>query len=331
MNFLDKCSILTGITISEDDALVVVMNDGLAEERQQHAIPLLFRNNTWSVTPSEPILPWIAAGVGIITDPVQQIAIVGWGGQVLMFEKDKTYREAIQRSKNEHVSIIRSVASVDGNLYAVGMKRQAYLRKQGNNWTEIDQNVAYKGKEIAIGFNKISGFNNSEIYAVGLNGEIWRYDSNHWHEVATLTNVPLFSVCCAPDGNVYIGGKSGIFILGRHQSWEILDTDMEETIWDIHCFKNQIYIMTNKDIYMLINKNLKKIKNNLLEHKDFLCFSSSKEKLWIFGRKAITQHDGISWSALNTDLPTDINYSPTYGFFTGDVLITGSDYLDEEI
>ncbi len=327
MNFLDKCSILTGVVTLQNEIFVSIMNDGLAEERQQHAIPLFFNKEAWALISDEPVLPWLVSGIACNKSSSLTI-YVGWGGQVLVISGDKCHREAILRKDSNYVSIMRSVVAIGDVFYAVGMRRQVYKRTGESNWVEIDHGVVYLGDRIDIGFNAIDGYRNNEIYAVGSNGELWLYNNKFWQEIQTPTNVHLHSLYCAPDGYVYIGGTSGVLIRGRHDSWEIVDIDFKETIWDIHYFENKLYLITSTGIYFYLDNKIEKVQNVLLDYKRFLRFSSSKDRLWVFGEKKIVQFDGLTWSECVTVIPDDALNSSILGFFNDDVLLTGSDYLE---
>ena len=329
MNLLDKCSIITGVATLNNDIFVTVMNDGLAEQRQQHAIPLFFKNNNWSLITGEPVLPWLVAGIASIDQSSSHTVFVGWGGQVLVVEGESCHREAILRKDSRHVSIVRSVVAIDDLFYAVGMRRQVYKRIRKNNWVEIDHDVVYQGDRIDIGFNAIDGYSCTEVYAVGSNGEIWRYDNQQWHEIRTPTNVHLYSLCCADDGYVYISGNSGVLIRGRHDSWEVLEIDVKETIWGIHWFEDRLYFLTNTGVYLYVDRLIEKIQNDLLDYGGFLRFSSTKDRLWIFGHKKIVLYDGLTWNECVSDLSDDVFSASTIGFFNDDVLLSGSDYLED--
>jgi hypothetical protein len=329
MNFLDKCSILAGVATLDNAIFVTVMNDGLAEERQQHAIPLFFKNDVWSLIADEYVLPWVVAGMAISDEQSPHVVIVGWGGQVLVVNGDTCRREAIQRIDSGYVSIVRAVAAIDNDIYSVGMRRQVHKRTRKRGWEEIDNGVVYQGDKITIGFNTIHGFDSTEVYAAGLNGEIWSYNGRKWHEIQTPTNALLQSMCCASDGNVYIGGKAGVLIRGRHDLWEVLDINFEDTIWDIHCFKDKLFLLTSNGVYTYNDEVFEKIQNNFLDYEDFQCISSSKDRLWIFGRKKIVEYDGLLWREHGTVLSDDISRIQVVGFFNDDVLVSGSDYLED--
>jgi hypothetical protein len=329
MDFTDKCSILAGTVTSSNKIFITVMNDRLAEQRQQHAIPLVFNNGSWSIIDVEPVLPWLVAGIASIDRPIPCVVIVGWGGQVLIVKNHTCKREAILRKSTGYVSIVRSVASIDDSIYSTGMNRQVYKRTERNGWVEVDHDILYQGNEVGDALNAIDGFNNIEIYAAGSNGEIWYYDGEHWHKIASPTNVHMHSLCCASDGYVYIGGKLGILIKGRKDSFEILETDIGKTIWDIHYFKNKLYLLTSNGIYLHTDGAFEKIQDDILSCEDFLHFSSSNEHLWIFGSKRIIQYDGLSWSKCTLTLSADTDNAPVAGFFNDDVLLSGSDYLED--
>jgi hypothetical protein len=329
MNFLNKCSVLTGVATLHNDIFVTVMNDALAEGRGQHAIPLHFRNDSWSSISAEPVLPWLVAGIASSAQTSSPTVIVGWGGQVLVMDYDNCHREAILRKDSNYVSIIRSIVAIGDVFYAVGMRRQVYRRTANSEWEEIDHDVLYQGDRIDVGFNAVDGFDRKEVYTAGSNGEIWRYDDKQWHEIQAPTSVHLHTLCCADDGYVYVDGKYGVLLRGRHDSWEILDIEIEETIWDVHWFKDKLYLVAHTGVYLYSNGIFEKIQNDLLDYEDFLCFSSSRSHLWIFGRKRIVQYDGVTWNEAITDLSEDVLATPVLSFFNDAVLLTGSDYLDD--
>ena len=252
---------------------------------------------------------------------------MGWAGQALVVENQTSLREAIQR-QGDYVSIVRSVATIDDAVYAVGMKRQVYKRIGSGRWEAIDRGVVYHGDETAIGFNAIDGFDSDDIYAVGLNGEIWHRREDEWREVHSPTNVHLHSTCCAPSGQVYVGGRSGVFMRGRDDTWDCFDLDTEETIWDFCWFKHRLYMIVGKAIYKWTSESIEKIENDVVANEDFHSFALTSSELLIFGRKKIIKHDGFLWDELNYELPDDIGNRDILGFFNDDVLSVGSAYLE---
>jgi hypothetical protein len=328
MRFTDKCSILAGAAGQDDVALVTVMNDGLAEERQQHAIPLVYRQGAWMLAGEEKVLPWLAAGIATTYNDSMAFTVVGWAGQVLVVEDQSSRREAIQRN-GDSVSIMRSVAAIDNSVYAAGMRRQVYRRPGSDDWMPIDDGVAYHGDELTVGFNAIDGYTEKEIYAVGLGGEVWMQAEGAWHDVGIPTNVHLHAVCCAGNGKVYVGGRSGVLIRGRHDSWEFLDLQTDEPIWAMHWFRNELYLLLGRRIHQGADGKIRRLENDIVGDEDFHSLSSAGGKLWVFGRKKIVQYDGSSWRELDCVLSDDVDDPEMLSFFNDDVLSTGSIYLEE--
>lgn len=327
MNLLDKCSVLHGVASLNNDVFIAVMNDSLAEERVQHAIPLCHQHNAWSSVPQEPVVPWLAAGLAEMMRPDRQMVIVGWGGQVLSVKNQACEREGILRSDHQAVSIIRSVSAVDGAVYTAGMRRQVHKKTDGSAWQEIDQGLVYEGEHFDIGFNALDGFDQSELYAVGLGGEIWQGHDNHWEQIASPTNVHLHSLCCGDDGFVYAGGRAGVLLRGRHHVWEILDIGITETIWAVKWFEARLYLVIGSALYSWDNHGLLPVRHEQMDAADFLGLSCSADSLWAFGRKMIFQYQDKTWRSLSSVMPDSELGSRLLKFFNDDVMKEGSDDL----
>lgn len=301
MNILENCSLLCGLAVTDEECLITVMNDRLAEERNQHSIPLLYKGHVWSVIEREPILPWIAAGIAEIGEASGALLIAGWGGQVLVIDNGACRREAMLRTDSLPVSIVRAVSTIGGAIYAAGMSRQVYERTGEYGWHEMDGNMVSNSGEFGVGFNAIDGFSREEIYAVGIGGEVWSYDGAIWRKVDIPVNIHLHCICCAPDDGVYIGGRAGILVTGRQDSWDVLDIGIDATIWGVHWFEGALYLIVDDGIYSYLHGQAQPVEADICKG-DFLNFSCSGNTLWAFGRKKIVRFDGSTWSECSTEM-----------------------------
>lgn len=149
----------------------------------------------------------------------------------------------------------RSITEIEGRAYAVGLRGMVYRLDKLKKWTRIDD-----GLPDNFNIQAIHGFNSNDIYAVGRDGELWRYDGNRWTKYQLPTNANLTSVKCAANGKVYVGGHDGMLICGRMDIWDVVDHgETENDIWDLEWFKGQLYVSTMHSVYRLNNQKLEQI------------------------------------------------------------------------
>ena len=319
MDLLTNCAIMNGYAAADGTLYVTLMNDALAEERRQHAIPLVTNGAGWRAIRDEPVLPWLAAGIAG-AGPAG-VAIVGWAGQVLELDGDACRKEGIFRRDGKPVAIIRTVATIAGTAYAAGLRRQVH-RRAPDAWEELDAGAAYEGEEMEVGFEAIGGFGPDDIYAAGLRGEIWHFESNRWSALQSPTNVHLHALCCGADGVVTIGGRDGVLLQGRGDRWRVLPTTLDETIWDLHCFGSELFLLTNDGVYRYADGE---VEEQELPADEYCRFSSTPEALWLFGRKTIARYDGALWHPQPTDYDPAMIDGPALDYLADDDSIFEAD------
>ncbi|MES2934713.1 MAG: hypothetical protein V4805_14635 [Pseudomonadota bacterium] len=141
----------------------------------------------------------------------------------------KTYRG--------EVGIVNKVVRAAGQIYALGNYRKIYRRIGVDQWIDIAKEGkalpmpadVETGKKYAtsLGFVDMSAFAADDMYAVGGNGDVWRFDGTMWHDCWIPTIASLSTVCCAGDGLVYISECNGSVWAGRANQWKrIVDADI---------------------------------------------------------------------------------------------------------
>src|ERR1017187_509669 len=139
--------------------------------------------------------------------------------------------------KRPRIGGIRSVSEISGKAYAVGLRGMAYRLDEPRRWTRIDE-----GLPDSFNIQAAHGFESSEIYAVGRDGDVWQFDGQRWIKRELPTNVNLTSVKCAGDGKVYIGGHNGLLIQGRADVWSVINQqETNDDIWDIEWFEGNVF------------------------------------------------------------------------------------------
>jgi hypothetical protein len=159
------------------------------------------------------------------------------------------------------------------------MSRQAYVRDDRDVWHHIDADILAKPGETAS-LNALDGFSSKEIYAVGLNGEIWRYTGTQWISVPSPTNVTLNAVRCIGD-HVYVVGGAGIVLKGRLDRFGVLaKQEDQQNLYAVEGFGDDVYFASLRQLFRL--------KRDLLE--------KVNAKLGEITGGSLSSRDGVLWS-----------------------------------
>ncbi len=204
------------------------------------------------------------------------------------------FNDSQPKPKEPRYGDIRTVSVIGGKAYAAGLGGMVYRLDTVNSWTRIDEDLSRN-----FDIEGIHGFGASDIYAVGYNGELWHFNGRRWNEIELPTNVILVSVKCKNDGVVYIGGKKGILIRGQKQSWEIINHDkISDTIWDLECLKDEVYISTMSNVYLLKKDQLEPVDFGGDPPKTTGQLSAAEDVMWSIGSKDIMAYDGKTWNRI---------------------------------
>ena len=106
----------------------------------------------------------------------------------------------------------------------------------------------------SLGFRDMSAFSANDMYAVGGEGDVWRFDGSKWHNCPIPTDRDLITVCCAGDGKVYITEINGTVWVGREDKWKkIAEADIAfgfgpvDSAW----FNNKLYLGAQEGLWAI--------------------------------------------------------------------------------
>jgi hypothetical protein len=190
---------------------------------------------------------------------------------------------------------IRSVSSVSGTAYAVGIRGMVYRLDRADMWTRIDD-----GLPDTFDAQAIHGFDASDLYAVGFGGQVWHYDGSRWERRELATNLNLTAVKCAGDGTVYIGGHGATLFQGRQDQWTVLkyEDEIAEDIWDLEWFQGALYISTLESVFCLKQSTLQAVDFGKDKPKSCYQLSATKDVLWSNGEFDVMAFDGKAWTRI---------------------------------
>jgi len=115
---------------------------------------------------------------------------------------------------------------VQGQTWACGARRTLGVRLGPGAWRwwtdSIPLGLDADGGGWPVGFVDVDGFADGDVYAVG-DGELWCSKERPWkHLRQKVLKAPFSGVCCAADGQVYLGSLTGALFRGRDENWKAL-------------------------------------------------------------------------------------------------------------
>ncbi len=242
----------------------------------------------------------LTAGLCVVSSPLEQLVAVGEYGNVVVFGSGDSHEELIGTVSDGPRAIgpLRGVRAIGGLGYAVGMKRQVYLRNGSRSWQRLG-GITEPAPGEMVGFEAIDGFNHNELYAVGWKGEIWESEGVAWRSDTSLTNLILTDVCCASDGNVYICGQQGLLIRGRRGKWSLIDTKrFQFDYWGLTFFAGHLYVAGSRVLLRLDDDELVPVDTGPDPATSFGHLRHIEEVMWSTGADDLMAFDGSSWTRL---------------------------------
>lgn len=305
VDYFEGYSLTTGVVRYKDLFYLLGTRDVLAEEQIPHTRIFTLDGGDWGGFD----LDWTAASGTVSHQPEERFVAVGQAGigtagRVKILgggeERDEVVQDGkLTPAKRGPLREVRGIAG--GRAYAVGACRQVYRRDGPDRWVCIDQSAQTQDKPIEdTCFESIDGTSETDVYAVGWEGEIWHYDGKRWSIVDSPTNLDLHKVRSADDGMVYAIGQLGTILRGRGNNWEVIpQEDSKEDLWGIEWFKGKLYIASTRLLYTLEEGSLK-----LVDFGDApipgTCYhlSAADGILWSVGAKNVMQFDGEVWTEI---------------------------------
>ncbi|UXH80637.1 WD40/YVTN/BNR-like repeat-containing protein [Roseateles amylovorans] len=192
---------------------------------------------------------------------------------------------------------VRNIKQIAGWLYGCGGARSLFRRVGPDRWEEIGPLPPEGPGE--VGFHDFDGFSESDLYAAGGQGDVWRYDGRAWHQVAFPCNQWIESVCCGADGHVYIGAESGTVFRGRGDQWELIHQgDLSLPFLDMVWFNDRVYATNDYGLWEIQDGQVRPSAAPIEITNCAGNLSVADGVMLMAGPHGAALHDGGSWSRL---------------------------------
>lgn len=291
-----RFSFLDGVIVDPTTIRMVGVEDERAESGIPHGLILTRRGDQWrAVEVGERLVSCTTTAV-----PDYAFIAIAESGREVDIGNGALRQEIValgahSPASNGPLTSVRSWA--DGQVFCVGTARQAYRKTDSSSWVRVDQSCKPDDPQerSSTAFLAIDGFSAGEAYAVGWDGEIWRFDGADWHQVDSPTNVALHGLHCAPDGAVYACGQSGTLIKGRGDDWRVLEqSDSEEDLRSICMFEDVLYACSVNLVYRWHDGELNVVKMESPVSTTGRLTAAGQQMLSV-GLKDVTIFDGQDW------------------------------------
>ena len=292
-------SITTGTVRYSDLSYLITTNDISVSEGYTGSILLGLDRGIWGAG----TVPWLACSGTVCHIPAERYLVLGIDGSVRVSGGGVIKEEApiascgVDPRKRGPLREVRGIVKGKGRAYAVGTCRQAYVRDGEDQWRCIDESAQVGETPITdTSFESVDGFSEQEIYTVGWEGEIWKYDGSVFTQQNSPTELALYKVRCASDGFVYACGQLGTLLRGRNDQWEVIEHESTtEDLWGMEVFDGQLYVSSTSFVYRLEEGKLLPVDFGDEVVRTCYHLSAADGIMWSIGAKDVMEFDGSNW------------------------------------
>ncbi|HTO69771.1 MAG TPA: hypothetical protein VMR31_07910 [Myxococcota bacterium] len=198
----------------------------------------------------------------------------------------------------ERPGSLMDLRQIGGKWYAVGGHLRIHREDRAGHWTAIDDDVYLEDEK---GNTKlllsIDGTSGSDLWTVGYNGTVLHYDGSSWSSVESPTDYGLQRVLCPKKGVVYVCGYgNSLFRRNAKGGWDALtEPDEDIVFWDMAWFQDELYVCTKKDLFVLRDGELEKVKPKVDGPLGFYRMDADDGELWTCGNECVLRFDGKKW------------------------------------
>ena len=299
---LKEFSIVRGELRNEEIGYITFVQDQLAQERVEHSFFLVFHKGEWLwPTGVAEQVNWTTTSMTVVREPKEQALFLGlWGDIYRVGSGDIKEESALVSLPDGPKSSgpMRCIRAIDGRAYAVGMRRQVYVRKGMDSWERMDAGIRLD-HSTGQSFETVHGLSASSIYAAGRRGEIWHFDGTRWVQEDSPTNRIITDIWCSPSGTVFACGQAGTVLVRSGGVWRVIDHEAtEDDFWSVREFGDKVYLATMQTLYELSGNSVTQTDFGPDAPQTCFALSVAGRLMWSVGAKNIFSFDGTRWTRL---------------------------------
>lgn len=302
---MDNFGFVAGFINYNDAICVIASSYALEKKNRPNAFIGIYKDGFWQL--GEVDFTIISIAEGGKTAAKVAVMLGGKGNVIAISSNGDISDELIGGDHNlpNQYSGLSQVKRIGNSFYAVGMRRQVYVRGVlATDWTNVDAGVVVpiESKDIS-GFLCVDGFSESEVYCAGYRGEIWLYDGSVWTEISSPTNSIIETITCTPNNEVFMGGDDGLILMGRGDSWSVLHQDItDDHIMGSTHYSGRTYFSTETGVIFSYKDGSFREdtpSGDFTWNKTTGSVCSNGKSLLSIGLEDVVLFDGIAWSRIS--------------------------------
>jgi len=277
-------------------------DDGRKSSESQPATYVLrYHGEDWDVIE----LDWPGPILAVRASPLE-VNVIGIGGEVLTGDGETFREKQIDNADAgpRYAGYLRGARYVGAQLFAVGMSRQAYCRDDDDReWRRIDQAIRQRGQGV-LGLEAVDGFSETDVYMVGLGGEMFRYDGTAFRKLDSPTTFSLRDVRCGAPNRVFACGPGGVLLQGSGDHFLSIDHKATDgDFYSIEWFRDALYVASLRRVYRLEDARLVPLDFGHGTEATAGHLHAADGTLWSCGAKHLSfTQDGTTWTPVRVTL-----------------------------
>lgn len=211
-----------------------------------------------------------------------------------------SFEEPITAKPFSFFSNVKQVRS--GKAYAVGPRRKVFVRDTADVWRQLSAGLFPMGDDTSLdsaGFSDIDGFGDADLYACG-GRDLWRFDGAIWTNIEVPTSENLWRICCASDGLVYLITVGRTVLIGRGDSWTMVENEHTDAKFEsIVEFNGKVVVSTESALFEISDGAIQLASLGQIPKISSYSFLAAGDGILVVaGSREAECYDGKTWATI---------------------------------
>jgi hypothetical protein len=225
--------------------------------------------------------------------------VIGDHGEVWTSPRDPSKPETQEQLPDSgprtgrHLGSPTRIRLIGGRPYVCGFAGQIYTL-EGSTWVHMDDGIVEpEGNANSLDLEGIHGTGPDNIYVVGSEGFLARWNGKTWTRIKLMTNSYLAGVRAFARDHVVAVGNNGTIIEWAGEGWTVDTIPRQGILSDVERFDGKLYVASAGKLLVRNGKTWDEIRvPRLKERPEAIRLAVGDGRLWVMGSKRVHSYDG---------------------------------------